>query len=44
MANKELLVVVALAIVVFGSVGLGFILGRNSVYRNLRTRTKKWLD
>jgi hypothetical protein len=44
MANKELWLIVALAVVVSGSIGLGFILGRNSVYRNLRTRTKKWLD
>jgi hypothetical protein len=44
MANKELWLIVALSVVVFGSVGLGFILGQNSVYRKLRTRTKKWLD
>jgi hypothetical protein len=44
MADKEVWLIVALLLMVSGSVGLGFILGRNSVYRNLRTRTKKWLD
>jgi hypothetical protein len=27
-----------------GWLTLGYILGRYSVYRNLRTRTKDWLD
>jgi len=44
MANKDVWLLVAISMLVSGSVGLGFILGKNSVYRRLRTRTKKWLD
>jgi len=44
MANKDVWLLVAISMLVSGSVGLGFILGQNSVYRKLRTRTKKWLD
>jgi len=44
MPNKEVLLIVALLLIVSGSVGLGFILGQQSIYRKLRTRTKKWLD
>jgi len=44
MANKDVWLLVAVSMMVSGSVGLGFILGKNSVYRRLRTRTKKWLD
>jgi hypothetical protein len=44
MANKDVWLLVAVSMMVSGSVGLGFILGKNSVYRKLRTRTKNWLD
>jgi hypothetical protein len=43
MTIKEILLIVALVLLVSGSVGLGFILGQQSIYRKLRTRTKEWL-
>jgi hypothetical protein len=34
----------ALVLLSLGWLALGYILGRYSVYRKLRTRTKDWLD